>query len=296
VFYAPQYVAIALGYFEEEGLEIELTNGGGADKSMAALLSNGADIGLMGPEASLYVYLEGKTDHAVAFGQLTKRDGSFLVGRTQIADFDFSMLNGKEIISGRPSGVPAMTFKYMLNTVYNLQETNGAADNYVKLKTDVDFNATTGAFAGGAADFVTAFEPAASQLVADGYGFILASVGASSGEVPYTAYQCLKSYYNKNAAVLKSFLKAVQRGLDYINTHTADEVAALLSPQFAGTTVGMLSKAITNYKGIDAWNATPVMKEADFNRLQDIIQNAGELSKRVEFSKVIYNGYADGIK
>lgn len=297
VFYAPQYVAVALGYFEEEGLKIELSNAGGADKVMAALVSGGVEIGLCGPEQPIYVYSNGKADNAVVFGQLTKRDGAFLIGRQNISmeDFSFDMLIGKEILSGRRGGVPAMTLQYTLETTHHLTtNTTGKVAGQVYLNEGLDFNNLTVAFAEENGDFVTAFEPAASQLVADGYGYKVASIGQSSGLVPYTAYTCLKSYYNKNEVTLTKFLRAVDRGLQYIKTHTAEEVAEVIESQFESS-LEMLTAAIQSYIDIDAWSETPVMAQADFERLQDIIERAGHLPARVDFESVVYNGYASTI-
>lgn len=288
IFYAPLYAAIELKYFEDEGLKIELTNGGGADKTMTAVLSKNADIGLMGPEAAIYVYNEGKTDYVQVFGQLTKRDGAFLVGRNPEPDFKWSNLTGKEIIAGRPGGVPAMTFEYLLKN-------NGLNDGQnITLNKAVDFNNMAAAFTGGTADYVALFEPVASSVAAEGKGYILASIGKDAGEVPYTAFQATKSYINKNGDKIEKFLKAIYKGMQYIKDNDSSAIANVLLPQFSGFTAAQIKVCIDNYKSIDAYMATPVMTEESFKKLQDIIEsvNPDLLTKRVPFADLVYNDTA----
>lgn len=288
IFYAPQYLAMALGYFEEEGLKIELTNGGGADKSMSALLSGQTDIGLMGPEAAIYVYNEGKDDHAVVFGQLTKRDGSFLIGRKAEPNFNFANMQGKEVIMGRRGGVPAMTLQYVLNN-------RGYNTNNITMNYSIEFNLIGPAFVGGVGDYVAMFEPAASQLVADGNGYIVASIGAVSGEVPYTAYMATKSYIRKNPAKLEKFLSCINKATMYLLTHDNETLAGLLMPYFEGSTKASIIAALANYRANDTWMAHPAMKAESFSKLQDIMENAGELNKRAPFDKVVDNSIANKI-
>lgn len=288
IFYAPQYLAMALGYFEDEGIKIELTNGGGADKSMSALLSGQADVGLMGPEAAIYVYLEGKDDHAVVFGQLTKRDGSFLVGRKAEPNFNFSGMAGKEVIMGRRGGVPAMTLQYVLNN-------NGYNSSNITMNYSVEFNLLGPAFVGGVGDYVAMFEPAASELVASGNGYIVASIGAVSGEVPYTAYMATKSYVKKNSAKLEKFLTCINKATMYLLTHDNNALADLLMPYFSGSSKSSIVAALASYRANDTWMAHPAMKAESFAKLQDIMQNAGELSTRAPFEKVVDNSIANKI-
>ena len=289
VFYAPLYLAIELGYFEEEGIEIELTNGGGADKSMTAILSGSADIGLMGPEAAIYVYNEGRENHPVVFGQLTKRDGSFLFSRNPEPDFKWEDLEGKHIIAGRKGGVPAMTLEYVLNQhgLYNGEN--------VTLNFDIAFNLQAGAFEGGTGDYTTLFEPTASDMQAAGKGYIVASVGEASGEIPYTAFMCSKKYLQKNAKTIQAFLRAVQRAEKYIQTESETTCAQKLVPQFAGTSVESLTQTMISYKTIDAWMHDMCMKEESFNRLMDVMQNAGELDTRAKYSDLVFNDYAQAV-
>lgn len=281
VFYAPLYLAIENGYFEEEGIEIELTNGGGADKSMTALLSGTADIGLMGPETVIYVQNQGKADSPKVFGQLTKRDGSFLVSRKPEPDFEWSNLKGKEILAGRKGGVPAMTFEYALN---ELNMYNGVD---FTLNFDVQFNLMTSAFISGVGDYCTVFEPTASEYQENGTWHIVASVGKQSGEVPYTSFIALESYLTQNKETVKSFLKAIKKAIEFINSHTEYQVAESIVKQFASTTIKSIEQSIKSYKNIDAWQLNLQASESSFTRLQNIMDNAGELTNRVNFSDII---------
>lgn len=277
VFYAPMYLADGLGYFAEEGIEIELTNGGGADATMAAVLSGGADIGFCGPEAAIYVEIGGSNDQPTVFGQLTKRDGSFLVGRSEQPDFEWSDLEGKEVLAGRKGGVPAMTFEYALK-----EQGVNATLNY-----DVAFNMMTAAFESGVADYCTMFEPVASEYEAAGKGFIVASVGQQSGEVPYTCFMAKRSYIDANPEIIDGFLKAVTKAIKYVNETPSDEAAEKLAPYFDGTSVQSLEISLESYKAIDAWVTNMAMEESALDRLQDIIESAGELERRVNFDDIV---------
>ena len=285
VFYAPLYLAEKLGYFKAEGIEIELTNGGGADATMAAVLSGGADIGFCGPEAAIYVAIGGSNDRPMVFGQLTKRDGSFLVGRTAQPDFEWSDLEGKEILAGRKGGVPAMTFEYAL-----AERGVEATLNY-----DVAFNMMTAAFEGGVADYCTMFEPGASQYEAEGKGYIVASVGQQSGEVPYTCFMAKSSYIEAHPDKIEGLLRAVTKAIKYVNETDAATVAGELLPYFDGTTVQALEISVKNYKEIDAWVTDMAMKESAFERLQDIIESAGELERRVDFDDLVLTETAHAV-
>lgn len=287
VFYAPLYLADALGYFEDAGFSIELTNGGGADATMAAVLSDSADIGFCGPEAALYVLVGGSTNVPMVFGQLTKRDGSFLVGRTAEPDFTWQNLAGKEILAGRKGGVPAMTFEYTLNQ-------NGLYDGKdVTLNFDVAFNLMTSAFEAGVADYCTMFEPTATEYQNAGKGYIVTSVGESSGEVPYTCFIAKQTWIDQNEETVRGFLTAITKATKYINEHSAEEVAALLVPYFDGTSEASLAIAVESYRNIDAWMTNMAMTEDSFTRLQDIIENAGELTRRASLSELVINTYAE---
>ncbi len=291
VFYAPMYIADALGYFEEEGIEIDLTNGGGADAVMAAVLSGSADIGFCGPEAALYVLIGGSNNVPTVFGQLTKRDGSFLVSRIDEADtFDWAVsLQGKDILAGRKGGVPAMTFEYVLNE-HGLYDGQNVSMNY-----DVNFNNMTAAFEGGTADYCTMFEPVASEYEKAGKGYVVASVGEASGEVPYTCYIARENYIESNEEIIEGFLRAVMKGIRYVNSENSDTAAQLLAPYFDGTAAESLKVSLDSYKSIDAWQTDMTMTESAFNRLQDIIDNAGELERRVNFSDLVDTSFSSKI-
>ena len=287
IFYAPQYAAMELGYFEEEGIEIELSNGGGADKVMSAVLSDSMDIGLAGPEACIYVYNEGNDDYPQVFAQLTKRDGSMLVGRTEQPDFTWQSLKGSHILPGRKGGVPYMAFEYALKE-------NGldpAAD--LLLDTSVQFDNMTGAFLGGTADYVTVFEPAASSLQAEGKGYIVAAVGDAVGDLPYTAYFAKSSYMEENPELIQGFANAVAKGEAWVKTHSAKEVAKLVAPHFADTDLELLTSAVENYQKVGAYCETPVMSKEGFDRLQTVMESAGELSQRAAFDAVVNNTFAE---
>ena len=286
VFYAPLYLAIEKGYFEEENITIELTNGGGADNSMTAILSGTADIGLMGPETVIYVQNQGKKDAPKVFGQLTQKDGSFLVSRIAEPDFEWSNLKDKEILAGRKGGVPAMTFEYVLNEL-NMQNSKDFTLNF-----DVQFNLMTSAFLGGTADYCTVFEPTASEYQASGKWHVVASVGAQAGEIPYTSFIALDSYLKNNADTVKGFLRAIKKAHEFMATHTEYEVAEAIVKQFPSTSITSIETSIKSYKAIDAWKTNLQATEQSFERLQTIMQNAGELDTKVPFNKLVENSLA----
>ena len=287
VFYAPQYVALSQGFFAEEGLQVELTNGGGADKVMTAVVSGQSDIGLAGPEASIYVYNQGKADHTQIIAQLTRRDGSFLVGRTE-EDFRWENLRGKTVIGGRKGGVPEMTLEYVLRR-------NGLTpDTDVTVDTSVQFNMMAGAFTGGNGDFVTLFEPTATEVAQAGKGYILASIGQESGEIPYTAYFASQAYISDHADIVQRFTNAIARAQKWIAEHDAAQTAEIIAPQFPDMSVPVLTQVVQRYKDIDAWNATPVMTRSSLERLETVMETAGVLDHAdwVDFDRLVDNSYA----
>lgn len=286
VFYAPMYAALNLGFFAEEGLGIELTNGGGADKVMTAVLADQADIGLAGPEACIYVFNEGREDYPIVFAQLTKRDGSFLVGRTD-EDFAWENLNGKTIIGGRKGGVPEMTLEYVMRQ-------NGVVPNEdAVVDTSVQFSMMAGAFTGGNGDYVTLFEPTATEVEMEGKGYILTSIGQESGEIPYTAFFASQSYIESNPDVVQSFTNAIARGQEWVQEHTAEEIAEAIASQFPDTDIDVLTLVAQRYKDIDAWNEIPVMKQESLERLETVMETAGELDQRVDFNLLVDNSFAE---
>lgn len=286
VFYAPLYAAMKLGFFEEEGLNVELTNGGGADKVMTAVLAGQSDIGLAGPEACIYVYGEGREDYPVVFAQLTKRDGSFLVGRTD-EDFSWENLKGKTILGGRKGGVPEMTLEYVMRQ-------NGVIPNEdAVVDTSVQFNMMAGAFTGGNGDYVALFEPTATEVELEGKGYVLTSIGQESGEIPYTAFFAAQSFMDKNPEVIQGFANAIARGQTWCLEHSAKEIAEAIADQFPDSDLEILEAVCQRHLDIDAWNATPVMKQETFDRLQTVMETAGELDARVDFQEVVDNSYAE---
>jgi len=287
VFYAPQYAAIELGYFADEGIELELINGAGADKVMTAVLTGASQIGLAGPEASIYVYLEGRSDYCQVFAQLTKRDGSFLVGRAPDPGFTWEKLRGSYILGGRKGGVPLMTLEYLLKSKGLVPGTDLTVDS------SVAFAAMAGAFVGGTGDYVTLFEPTASMLEREGKGYVLASVGEAAGEVPYTAYFAAKSYIDANPELIAAFTRAVARGQKWVQETDAAEIARVIAPQFPDTDLELLTMVTKRQKDIDAWNATPIMTEEAFGNLKDVMETAGELSQRVPFNEIVNNTFAE---
>ena len=290
VFYAPQYVAIAKGYMEEEGIEIDLTTGQGADKVMTAVLSRQSDIGFAGPEASIYVYNEGKEDYCEVFAQVTQKDGSFLVAREKTDNFSFKDLKGKTIIPGRKGGVPYMTFEYVLKQNGIDPKKDAVLDDSIK------FDLMAGAFTAGNADYVTLFEPTATMTEKAGKGYIVASIGEASGEIPYTAYFAKKSYIEQNSDLIQRFTNAIYKGQKYVEEHSMKEVAEVIKEFFPDTDADLLATVLQSYKDIDAWKKDPVMKEESYNKLQEVMQEAGELSKKAPFDKVVNNTYAKKVK
>lgn len=283
VFYAPLYVAINNGYFAEYGLEIELTNGGGADKSMTAIISGQADIGLMGPEAAVYVKAGGSNNYPVVFGQLTRCDGAFLIGRTAQPDFEWGDLAGKEIIGGRKGGMPAMSLEHALTK-------NGlVVGKDLTLNYDVQFDLITAAFEGGTGDYCTMFEPNASQYEALGKGYVVASVGAEAGTIPYTCFMATKEYIENNGDKVENFLKAIIKAIAFVTDGDADEIADALKDSFPSADKELLKKSVERYKAIDAYATDPVMTEADYEHMLDILEESGSLARRVAFADIIDN-------
>lgn len=287
VFYAPQYAAIANGFFEQEGLKIDITTGQGADNVMTAVLAGQCDIGFCGPEASIYVYNEGKEDYVEVFAQLTKRDGSFLVSKNKTDNFSWKDLKGKTVIPGRKGGVPYMTLEYVLKQNGINPKTDLTLDDSIK------FDLMAGAFTGGTAEYVTLFEPTASMTQDAGKGYIVASVGEASGEVPYTAYCAKKSYIEKNSNVIEEFTRAIYEGQIWVKSHTAREIAEKIQEFFPSTSVESLEKSVQAYKDIDAWNETPVLKQEAFDKLQLIMTEAGELKEKAPYEKIVNNSFAE---
>ena len=286
VFYAPQYAAMSQGFFAEEGLELELLNGGGADKVMTSVLTGEVEIGLAGPEASIYVLLEGRENAPKIFAQLTRRDGNFLMGRTD-EDFSWENLRGKTIIGGRKGGVPEMTLEYVMKQNGIIPQEDAIVD------TTIQFDMMAGAFSGGNGDYVTLFEPTATEMELAGQGYILCSIGEESGEIPYTAYFAAGDYLEENPEIIQKFTNAIAKGQRWVAEHTDAEVAEAIAPYFPDTDLSVLEAVSARYRGIGAWNETPIMGEEGLERLQDMMEEAGELKERVEFSQLVDNSFAE---
>lgn len=287
IFYAPQYVAIEEGYFEEEGLKIDLVNGFGADKVMTAVISGEADIGFMGAEASVYAYQEGATDPVVNFAQLTQRAGNFLVAREEMPDFQWSDLKGKKVLGGRKGGMPEMVFEYILR--------KNSIDPQKDLTIDqsIDFGSTAAAFTGDdSAEFTVEFEPSATALEQEGAGYVVASLGVDSGYVPYTSYSAKTSYMEEHPEVIQKFTNGLQKGMEYVQTHTPAEIAAVIAPQFPETDLETITTIVTRYYEQDTWKENLVFEKESFELLQDILEESGELKERVDYDKLVTTAYA----
>ncbi len=283
IFYAPQYVAIEKGYFEEYGIDVELILTSGADKVTAAVLSGDADIGFCGSEGTIYVYNGGEKDYLKTFAQLTQKDGTFLVSRKKYDDFKLEDLKGKSVIGGRAGGMPEMTFEYALKQ-------NGIdPKNDVNIDTSVAFPAMSGAFIGGQGDFVTLFEPNATDVEKEGYGYVVASIGELGGVVPYTSYSARGSYIEKNKELIKNFDKAIQKGLDYVKNHTDKEVAQTILKQFPDTSLNDLESVVKRYRENDTWPKTTKFSKESFDHLQDIMIDNGALKEKVSYDKLMYD-------
>lgn len=287
VFYAAQYVAMERGFFADEGLEIELTNAGGADKAMTALLAGQADIALMGPESAVYVANEGRKDAAAVVGQLTQCDGAFILGREKEENFTLESLRGKSILGGRAGGIPLMTLEYAL------RKAGLEPGKDVEVRSDIQFNAMAGAFAGGEGDYTTLFEPTATAMESEGQGYVLASVGEMAGEVPYTCYQVTRSVLEKKSDTVLRFLRAIARAQRFVQENDAKTVAEALAPAFADTPVETLETVVERYRSIGAFAQTPVMHEEAYERLLDIMEQAGELESRPAFETIVDNSLAE---
>ncbi|OPJ56382.1 ABC transporter substrate-binding protein [Alkalithermobacter paradoxus] len=286
VFYAPQYVAISEGFFEDEGLSIDLINTQGADKTMAALLSNEVDIGFMGPEASIYVYNQGKEDYAINFAQLTQRDGSFLLGRDKDDNFTFDKLKGKTIIGGRKGGMPQMTLEYVL------KNKGLEIGKDVIVRTDIQFAVMAGAFVGGEGDYVTLFEPTAYSLEKEKQGYIVASIGKESGYIPYTCYSATKSYIEKNPHIIQKFTNAIYKAQIWVQNNTPEAIANSIAPHFPDIDLESLTEVVRRYKDQDTWSKNPVLEKESLDHLMDIMQLAGELDKRAPYEKIVNTDFA----
>lgn len=287
IFYAPQYVAIEKGYFKDEGIDLTLVTGFGADKVMTAVLSGEADIGFMGSESSIYTYQEGANDVIVNFAQLTQRAGNFLVAREEMDNFAWTDLKGKDVLGGRKGGMPEMVFEYILKQ-------NGIdPEKDVNIDQGIDFGSTAAAFSGGQGDFTVEFEPGATALEQEKAGYVVASLGVDSGYVPYTAYSAKQSFMDKNPEIVQKFTNALQKGMDFVQTHTPEEIAEVIAPQFKETDLATITTIVKRYYDQDTWKEDLVFEESSFDLLQDILESAGELEKRTPYSDLVTTKFAE---
>ena len=287
IFYAPQYVAIEEGYFKDEGLDLTLVTGFGADKTMTAVISGEADIGFMGAEASVYAYQEGATDAVVNFAQLTQRAGNFLVAREEMSDFKWEDLKDKKVLGGRKGGMPEMVFEYILRK-------NGLdPQKDLTIDQSIDFGYTAAAFTGDtSADFTVEFEPSATALEKEGAGYVVASLGVDSGYVPYTSYSAKTSYMEKNPEIIQKFTNALQKGMEYVQSHTPEEIAEVIAPQFAETDLDTVTAIVKRYYDQDTWKSNLIFEKESFELLEDILEDSGELSERVSYENLVTTKYA----
>lgn len=289
IFYAPQYVAIELGYFEEEGINLELVTGFGADNTMVALLTDEADIGFMGPEASIYTYANGATEYPINFAQLTQRAGNFVVAREPIEDFDWSMLIGSTVLAGRAGGMPQMVFEYILAK-------NGIdPSSDLNMDQSIDFGSTAAAFSGGQGDYTIEFEPYATSLALKGDGYVVASLGEESGYVPYTAYCAMSDYMEENEDIILAFIRAIKKGVEYVNEHTAEEIAEVIQPQFEETDLESIATIVERYQEQDTWKESLIFEEESFTLLQDILIQCNELETAVPYEDLVTTTYAESL-
>lgn len=289
VFYAPLYAAVGLGFFEEEGLELEIVTGGGSDKSMTALIAGEAEFALMGPETGIYVVNEGSDKHPMIIGQLTKRDGSFLVAREDTDNFSWEQLRGKSVIGGRVGGMPYMTLMYVLKQ-------NGLTPGVdVEVINNIQFNLMGGAFEGGTGDYVTLFEPTATLFERNGSGYVVANIGLESGEVPYTTFMTMPDTIKNDPKLVKAFMRAILKAQKWIQSATDSEVANAMAAFFPDADKSTLEIVAHSYRETDSWMKTPIMTEDAFTRLQDIMESNGELKARVALSELVDNSFAKAI-
>lgn len=283
IFYAPMYIADSLGYFEDEGLDVEIVLTSGADSVAASVFSGDAQIGFCGSEQSIYIYNGGEKDYLINFAGLTKRDGSFIVSRNN-EEFKIDNLKGQHIIAGREGGMPAMTLAYTLKE-------HGIELTDLEFDTSIAFASMTGAFIGGTGDYVTVFEPSGLQIEKEGSGYVVASLGKLGGEVPYTTFQAKKSYIENNQDVIRSFTKAIQKGLDYTFSHSDKDIAKKISEYFPDTSLTDLEEIVKRYRENDSWYSTTFITKSGFDRVQDIIKNSNKLDHKADYNKLVYNKY-----
>ena len=285
IFYAPQYIAIENGYFKDEGLDIELILTPGADKVASAVLSGDVQIGFSGSEATIYVYNGGEKDYLKTFAGLTNKDGSFLVARKKDDNFNINKLVGKHVVAGRAGGMPVMNFEWAL------RNSNIDPKEDLNVDTSIEFASMQGAFIGGIGDYVSLFEPNASQMEKEGLGYIVASIGELAGNIPYTSYNAKKSYIEENKDIIQKFTNAIDKGLEFVQKNDTDTIAKLLVDYFPDTSLEDIKNAVQSYKDIDAWQKTTEIKKEDFDRIQDIMIASNTIEKKVDYDELVETSF-----
>ncbi|MBD8068574.1 ABC transporter substrate-binding protein [Bacillus sp. PS06] len=289
IFYAPLYVALSEGFFEEEGLEIELTTTAGGDKTMTAILSDGIDIGLVGSETSIYVEAQGSTDPIINFAQLTQTDGTFLVSREKIDNFDWEQLRGSTFLGQRKGGMPQMVGEYVL------KQHDIDPHNDLELIQNVDFANIASAFSSGTGDFVQLFEPTASIFEEEGRGYIIASFGEESGLVPYTSFMTKQSTIDKNGEAIEKFTRAIYKAQQWVEENSPEEIAQSISEHFPDTSVDLLTTVVDRYKSQGSFATDPILGEEEWTNLQNIMDEAGELPERINHEVLVNTSIAEKV-
>lgn len=289
IFYAPQYVALSKGFFKDEGLDVTLTTTPGGDKTMTALISGGADVALVGSETSIYVYAQGANDPVINFAQLTQTDGTFLVSREKIDNFSWDQLKGTTFLGQRKGGMPQMVGEFVLKKhgIDPHQDLN--------LIQNIDFANIANAFASGSGEFVQLFEPTASIFEKEGKGYIVASFGKESGHVPYTTFMAKQSYIKDNKDVIEKFTRAVYKAQQWVQSHSAEEIAKAVEPFFPDTDPEIMKTVVDRYKSQGSFATNPILDEEEWNNLQNIMKEAGELPKEVKHDTLVNTEIAEQV-
>lgn len=289
IFYAPQYVAIEKGFFEEEGLKVELSTIPGGDKTMTALLSDGIDVALVGSETSIYVTAQGANDPIKNFAQLTQTDGTFLVAREKIDNFSWDMLKDSTFLGQRKGGMPQMAGEFVL------KKHGIDPQNDLELIQNIEFANISTAFASGTGDFVQLFEPTASVFEKEGVGHIVASFGTESGHLPYTTFMTKASFIDSDPETVEKFTRAIKKAQDWVYANSADDVAKVIQPFFEDTDVDLIATVVERYRAQESFAKDPILDEEEWNNLQDVMEEAGELPRRMDYQELVDTSFAEKV-
>lgn len=290
VFYTPQYVALEKGFFEDEGLEVDLQTAWGGDKAMTSLLSDHADIALVGSETSIYVYGQDASDLVINFAQLTQTDGTFLVSKKEHDNFSWEDLKDSKFLGQREGGMPQMVGEYVIK--------QHGMDPHEDLELDqhIDFANIPSAFASGDYEYVQLFEPTASMLEEEGKGHVIASFGEESGAIPYTVFMAKDSYIENNEEVVTSFTKAIYEAQQWVDSASNEEIAEVVQPYFEDTSIEMLATSIERYKEQGSFATDLLLDEEAWDNLQSIMDEAGELPKDAPYDELVNTDIIENIK